>query len=453
MVLDVPKLSVKEKLSYGLGDFGANLVFQSQISFLLFFYTDVFGISAATAGTILLFSRILDAISDPVIGAVSDRTESRWGKYRPWLLWTALPLSVAFVLCYTTPGLTETGKVVWAVATCSVLMFLYAANNIPYSALSGVMTGDSTERTSLLSWRFVCVMAAVFVVNMFTLELVEWLGGGDKAVGYRGAMAVWAALAAICFGIAFAFTRERISTKQSDRGSLRQDLSELLYSGPWLALFAIGVLINIQLALRGGAMLHYFTHFLAREDLYGWFSGLGIVMAMIGILLSNPLAARFGKRVVFQTCLLLSAASIACFALLPRDWPWALFALQVLFQLAFGPTIPLLWTMMADVADYSEWKTGRQSTALAFASIVFGMKLGLGIGSWLSGEWLELVGYSKLSSQPEPAVRGIVMLVSIFPAAALMMGFVVLFFYPINDRREQQMRTALRERRESQRLH
>jgi glycoside/pentoside/hexuronide:cation symporter, GPH family len=263
MVLDVPKLSVKEKLSYGVGDFGANLVFQSQISFLLFSYTDVFGISAATAGTILLFSRILDAISDPVIGAVSDRTESRWGKYRPWLLWTALPLSVAFVLCYTTPGLTETGKVVWAVGTCSVLMFLYAANNIPYSALSGVMTDDSTERTSLLSWRFVCVMAAVFVVNMFTLELVEWLGGGDKAVGYRGAMAVWAALAAICFGITFAFTRERISAKQSDHGSLRQDLSDLLRSGPWLALFTIGIFIHIQLALRGGAMLHYFTHFLA----------------------------------------------------------------------------------------------------------------------------------------------------------------------------------------------
>jgi glycoside/pentoside/hexuronide:cation symporter, GPH family len=168
---------------------------------------------------------------------------------------------------------------------------------------------------------------------------------------------------------------------------------------------------------------------------------------MIGILLSNPLAARFGKRVVFQTCLLLSAASIACFALLPRDWLWVLFALQILFQLAFGPTIPLLWTMMADVADYSEWKTGRQPTALAFASIVFGMKLGLGIGSWLSGEWLDLVGYSRLSSQPEPAVRGIVVLVSIFPAAALMMGFVVLFFYPINDRLEQEMRESLRLRR------
>lgn len=448
MGIAVPMLTAKEKLAYGLGDLGANLVFQTQITFLLFFYTDVFGISAAAAGTILLISRILDAFSDPVIGAIADRTESRWGKYRPWILWTALPLAVALVLCYTTPELSHTGKLAWAMATCNVLMIVYAANNIPYSALSGVMTDDSRERTSLLTWRFICAMSATFIVNTFTLDLVKWFGGDDRDMGYRAAMGVWGALAAICFGITFTGTRERISTKSRTHASLRKDLSDLSRSGPWLALFAMAVLIHIQLALRGGAMLHYFTHFLGREDLFRWFNGVGLAVTMIGVLLSNPLAARLGKRTAFQTCMLLSAILLASFAMLPRDALWALFALQLLFQLAFGPTIPLLWTMIADVADYSEWKTGRQSTALAFASIVFGMKLGLGIGSWLSGEWLEFVGYSSVGGVSASAINGIVMIISVFPATALLVGFIVLFLYPINNRLERQIKLALRARRD-----
>ena len=448
MVSATPTLSVKEKLAYGLGDFGANLVFQTQITFLLFFYTDVFGISAATAGTILLVSRILDAFNDPIIGAIADRTNSRWGKYRPWLLWTAAPLAWALVLCYTTPQLSPTGKVVWAVATYNLLMILYAANNIPYCALAGVMTDDSIERTSLLTWRFLCAMSAAFIVNMFTLDLVERFSWVDTAFGYRAAMGVWGALAAICLGITFAFTRERISPEPRKRASWRHDVSELFRSGPWIALFAIAVLIYIQLALRGGAMLYYFTHFLGRKELFGVFSGMSLAVTMLGIALSKPLAARFGKRNTFQTCLLLSAVLMASFVLLPRDSLRALFALQVLLQLAFGPTIPLLWTMMADVADYSEWKTGRRSTALAFASIVFGLKLGFGIGGWLSGEWLELVGYSAESDKTEVVVRGVVLLISIFPAVALTAGFIVLFFYPITDRLEQQMRQALRAQRD-----
>jgi sugar (glycoside-pentoside-hexuronide) transporter len=442
-------LSQREKLAYGLGDFGANLVFQSQITFLLFFYTEVFGISAATAGTILLSSRIVDAFSDPVIGAISDRTESRWGKYRPWLLWTAAPLAIAFVLCYTTPQLSQSGKVVWAAVTCTVLMIFYAANNIPYCALAGVMTDDSSERTSLLSWRFIFVMVAAFGVNTFTIELVKWFGGSDRASGFRSAMGMWAVLAATCFMIAFAFTRERIIKKHSNHAAFRQVLSDLLYNGPWVSLFAMAVLIHIQLAFRGGGMLYYFKHFLNREDLFGWFNGVGFAAVVIGVSLSTPLAARLGKRTAFQMCLLVSTALLASFAFLPRESVMALFALQILFQLAFGPTIPLLWTMMADVADYTEWKTGRQCTALAFASIVFGMKLGLGIGSWLCGEWLGMAGYSLLPTQSSSAVRGIVVLISLLPAIALVLGFVALFIYPINERVEEQMREALSERRET----
>jgi len=450
----VPRpLSVPEKLAYGLGDFGANLIGQTQITFLLFFYTDVVSISAGAAGTILLVSRVLDAINDPIVGALSDRTTSRWGRYRPWILGSAVPLAVALVLCYTVPDFGASAKVVWAVVTYNLLMILYAANNIPYCALSGVMTDDSTERTSLASWRFVCAMAAALAVNMFTLDLVKYFGRGAEASGYQAAMVVWGAMAVICFAITFAFTRERIEPSPQQQSSLRQDLSDMVHSGPWIALFLLAVLIHVQLALRGGTMLYYFTHYVRRQDPiwrfspFGLFNGVGLVVVMIGVVLAKPLAKRFGKRNTIQVSLLLSAVFMALFAVVPRDALGPLFALQVLMQLSFGPSIPLLWTMMADVADYAEWKMNRRSTALAFASIVFGLKLGSGIGGWLSGEWLDYVGYMPTGDQSPTAIRGIAATISVFPALALLMGCVVLFFYRIDDRLGQQIQQALRERR------
>jgi sugar (glycoside-pentoside-hexuronide) transporter len=441
-------LSVKEKLAYGLGDCGANFVFQTQITFLLFFYTDVFGIPAGAAGTLLLISRILDAFCDPVVGALADRTKSRWGRYRPWVLFSAVPLAMALVLCYTTPAhLSVGGRIAWAALTYNLLMIIYAANNIPYSALSGVMTDDSSQRTSLAAWRFLGAMAAALAVNMFTLDLVNSLGRGELALGYQRTMGLWGVLAIVCFAVTFAFTKERISPSPRQSATLRQDLTALFHSGPWLALFTLAVLIYVQLAFRGGAMLFYFTHYLQREGLFGLFNGIGLSATMVGVFMSQPLAARFGKRRTFQWCLLLSAAFMAAIAVLPSDAIGALFGLQILMQLAFGPTIPLLWTMMADVADYSDWQTGRRSTALAFASIVFGLKTGFGIGAWLSGAWLEAVGYTSTNSASSEAVRGIVMLVSVFPAIALMLGFAVLFRYSIDDRMEAEIKRCLRDRR------
>jgi GPH family glycoside/pentoside/hexuronide:cation symporter len=444
MTTAIPRLSLREKLAYGMGDCGANFIFQTQITFLLFFYTDVVGIGVRAAGTVLLVSRILDTISDPVIGAISDRTHSRWGRYRPWILLSAVPLALALVLCYTTPDFGGTGKIAWAAATYNLMMLLYAANNIPYCALAGVMTDDSLERTSLQSWRFLCAMAATFIVNTTTLALIARLGRGDVAFGFQAAMTVWAVAAVVCFVLTFVGTRERISDRPNRVGSLRRDVSALVRSRPWIALFIVAMLVHIHLALRGSAMLYYFKHYLRREDLFEEFSGLGLVVAMIGIALSKPLTARFGKRNTFQMCALISTLLIASFALVPRESPRALFALQFLFQLSFGPTIPLLWTMMADVADYSEWKTGHAATALAFASIVFGLKLGLGIGAWLSGVWLESVGYLPAVAQPTgTTITGIRLLVSVFPAAALMLAFLALSFYPIHGRLEQKMRSAL----------
>jgi glycoside/pentoside/hexuronide:cation symporter, GPH family len=446
-------LTTAEKLAYGIGDSAANFVFQTQITFLMYFYTDVFGIGAGAAGTIVLVSRLLDAFTDPIVGALADRTKTRWGRYRPWILWTAAPLAIALVLCYVTPPLGTMGKLVWAVATYNLLMVIYAANNIPYCALSGVITADSLERTSLSSWRFVCAMAAAFVVNTFTLDLVERLGGGDLKIGYPATMALWAILTFVFLVITFAFTNERVQPDPKQNSSIWQDLFDLRQNGPWIALFLIAVLIHIQLAMRGGAMLYYFNHYLQANDIFDWignfglFNGVGLIFTILGIVLAKPLVSRFGKRTTFRACLLVSSAFMAGFALLPQDSLHMLFGLQILLQLAFGPTIPILWSMMADVVDYSEWTTGRRSTALAFASIIFGMKLGLGVGSWLNGALLEQFHYSPGAILSDTARFGIVAMISIFPAVVLMIGAGALFAYRLDDKFMNEIEIGLNSRR------
>jgi len=363
------------------------------------------------------------------------------------MLWTSVPLAVALVLCFTAPQLGDTGKIIWAAATFNLLMVIYAANNIPYCALSGVMTFDSSERTSLASWRFLCAMAATLIVNMVTVDLVTLFGRGDTAFGYQCTMGLWGAVVVVLLAISFGFTAERVSASPKQRSTLRQDLSDLIRNRPWFALFALAMLIHVQLAFRAGSMLYYFSHYLQREDLFGWFSGIGLAFTMVGVFLSKPLAERFGKRNTFQVCLLLSSLLMAMFALVPPDSLGALFALQILMQLVFGPTIPMLWAMMADVADYSEWKTGRRSTALAFASIVFGLKVGFGVGAWLNGSLLDYFGYTATAGQSVSAIRGIVLMISAFPAAALFVGFLVLFFYRIDGPLERQIEQTLRARR------
>jgi GPH family glycoside/pentoside/hexuronide:cation symporter len=399
-----------------------------------------------------LFSRVIDAFTDPLIGALADRTNTRWGRYRPWILLTAIPLAIALVLCYITPPFDATGKFIWAIATYNLLMIIYAANNIPYSALSGVITADPVERTSLSSWRFICAMGATFVVNTFTVNLVAHLGGGDSKIGYPATMALWAILAVVFFTITFAFTKERVQPNPQQH-SVWQDLSDLRHNGPWIALFSLAVLIHIQLAMRGGAMLYYFNYCLHLNNIFDWidnfgvFNGVGLIFTIIGVALAKPLVSRFGKRATFRTCLFLSSILMPAFALLPPDSLYMLFGLQILLQLAFGPTIPILWSMMADVADYSEWMTGRRSTALAFASIIFGLKLGLGVGSWFNGALLENFHYSPTAPLTDTSRFGIVSMISIFPAAVLMIGVAALFAYRLDDEFMDEIENGLRSRR------
>jgi Na+/melibiose symporter-like transporter len=297
-------------------------------------------------------------------------------------------------------------------------------------------------------------MTSALVVNVLTFDLIEILGGSDRALGFQLTMALWGALAVVFFVVTFAFARERISPTRVQRSSLRQDALDLCRNGPWLALFVLAVLISAQLSLRSGTMLYYFDNYIQLENVlerisnFGVFSGVGLGFAILGVMLSKPLTVRFGKRATFRVCLLLSATFMASFALVPPDSFALLLFLQILLQLSFGPTIPLLWAMMADVADYAEWKTGRRSTAFAFASIIFGLKLGSGIGVWLNGELLDYFGYSAAGDISHAATRGIVMMISVIPAAALLIGLAVLFAYRLDERMVKQIEQSLSDRRD-----
>jgi sugar (glycoside-pentoside-hexuronide) transporter len=442
-------ISVKEKIGYGIGDAAANFIFQTMLVFQLAFYTDTFGITAAAAGTLFLVVRVWDAIFDPIMGVVADRTNTKWGKFRPWVLWTAVPFGIMGFLTFTTPPFGAEGKLVYAYVTYVVLMMVYSANNLPYSALSGVITGDLAERTSLSSYRFVFAMSAAFVIQGLALPMVNFFGQGNSAKGYQFTMGIFSALAIVFFVVTFLTTKERVQPDPTQKSSIRQDFADLARNGPWLAMFVLTILIFVTLSMRGGVMLYYFKYFIGREDLFSVFNVCGLGSTIVGVVASTPLARRYGKRDVFIVGLGATVVFTALFVLLPRTAIVPIFGLEMLRQLAYGFTIPLLWAMMADVADYSEWKNARRATAIVFSAIVFGLKAGLGFGGAIGGWLLSAYGYVPNAEQSARALQGIRLTMSVFPAITFLLSVICLFFYRIDRELEVRITRELAERRRS----
>ena len=447
---DQGKLKIREKLGYSLGDCASNFVFQTQLVFLMSFYTDVFGITASTVGTILLFSRIWDGFNDPVMGALADRTNTRWGMYRPWLIWTAVPLALCFVLAYTTPNVGSTLKVIWAFVTYNMLMMAYTANNIPYSALTGVITGDNAERASLVSWRFILAMTAGMIVQTFTLDLVAVFGKGDDALGYQLTMALWATIGVVFYVIAFATTKERIKPDPRQKTSVASDIRDLVGNKPWMSLSLATALVFLYLSMRGGMGIYYFRYIVIHdnaEGLFGWFNGVGALTTLVGISLSKMLSLRFGKRDTYIMGLVICAFFTACFYFVPPENVTLIFVLQGVLQFFYGITIPLTWAMIADVADFSEWKSGRRATAMVFATTVFALKVGLSLGSAISGWLLDYYGYIPNEVQSAETTRGILLMMSLFPAAAFVLACGALMTYGIDRPMEKTIESDLTTRR------
>lgn len=447
---EIERLSVVEKVGYGLGDMAANFIFQTMVMFQLAFYTDTFGITAAAAGTLLVVVRVFDAAFDPVMGAVADRTDTRWGKFRPWVLWTAVPFGIMGFLTFVTPDLSPSGKLAYAYVTYVLLMAVYSANNLPYSALSGVMTGDLGERTSLSSYRFVCAMTAQLIIQGLALPMVNWFGQGNSAVGYQYTIGIFSILAVGLFVITFATTRERIRPAADQSATTSQHFADLSRNGPWLAVFGLTFVLFITLAMRGSVVLYYFRYYVGREGLFSAFNVLGTLATIAGILFSKGLAMRYGKRNVFIAGLLGTTVFTLAFLPLPPSAVTWMFAIEMLRQFVYGFTIPLLWAMMADVADYSEWKNQRRATGIVFSGVVFALKAGLGFGGAITGYLLSYYGYVPNAEQSPAALDAIRYTMSVFPAVGFAGCAGCLLLYGIDKAAEVRITDDLRERRDAQ---
>ena len=478
----IQRLSVGEKIGYSLGDLAANLVFQTLVTYLAYFYTDIYGLSTSDSSVIILTVGLVSAFAfNPIIGALADRTNTRWGKFRPWILWTSIPLGIMSLLAFSTPDFSYKGKFIYAVVTYTLLLFLYAANNLPYSALSGVITGDMKERNSMSSYRFVAVMFAQFFVQVFMYPLILKVGGGDKAAGIESLMTYLAVIGTFMLLITFFTTRERIVPKPEEKSTLKQDISDLVSNRPWIIMLSVTTLIFITLAMKGGSFVYYFENYVDKNSLedflqpilnvlsviglnffgedpvsagFGIFNAGGVIFMIVGITLSKRFADRYGKRDVFGVSLFISTIFIAIFFLYDSKSVFLMFSTQVLHGFFYGITIPLLWAMIADVADYSEWKNDRRATAIIFSAMMVGLKGGLSIGSAFVTYVLSIYNYSAFensnihSGQVESAIQGIKMLVSIFPSVPFFISVLLLFFYEINKNIESKIEKDLKEKRE-----
>jgi glycoside/pentoside/hexuronide:cation symporter, GPH family len=492
------KLSVKEKIGYSLGDGAANFVFYTMILFQTNFYTDVFGITAGAAATILLVARLWDAFADPIVGIAADRTNTRWGKFRPWVLFTTLPWCIVMVLAYTTPKGWDMGAMIaYAAITNVLLMTLYSANNMPYSALGGVMTGDINERAKLNSYRFVAVNAAQLIVGGFTLPLVaKFAVGHDRQYGWQMTMTVWSVICLIFFLITFLTTKERIKPVIQTKSSPKEDFVNLLKNNPWKVMFFMTLVHFAILSFRGGALYNYYHHFADKAALYNWLHGLGLtapalasgasvpsgilewlgyivhadksdlansnvadvansIINMIGtavtiivILLSPTLSKRFGKKAVATGGFgLASILTLAFYFLGPANIA-GMVILTILIAVAYAPTIPLIWAIYADVADFSEWKTGRRFTGIVFATIGFALKGGLALGS-SSFLWIMagLFNYDTKLPEMVNAIVGYRVCSSVVVGLLFAICTILLVIYPINKKMTIQMADELAERR------
>ncbi len=545
-VKNVQKLSFLEKAGYSLGDAGANLVFQVLMAYQFYFFTAIMGLGPAAAGLLFLIGRGFDAFTDPAMGLIADRTKHRWGRFRPWLVWSALPFAGIFWLTFTSPGWEPTYQMAYAYVMYFALMGIYTVNNVPYCALNGVMTGDVDERTSLSSFRFVAVTITQFIVQGFTWPLVAKLGNTDApaaardvaeaarnaanshlasltetgadpsaiaaatqaaeeaaanfaaanqafvaaaASGWSNTMAIFAVITIFLFVVCFFSVKERVQPDPNQETSAKQDMLDTLKNRPWMILFCATMMIFIMLVVRGGSLNFYMEAYVSRAAMgdflqglglqrsadvepqgfravlntfgllvnesrtnvpnvaYGMFMMAGTFSTLAGVFASKPLSKLFGKRAVFVTCLFLTACSTMWLFFIPADNIRLMVFQALSWGLCYGPTVPLLWSMIADAADYSEWKTGRRATGFVFSGVVFALKFGLGIGGFVQGAIFSAYGYEGGTELTERAILGVRMASTVYPAVFIIIAASILLFYPISKQLNYQIGAELAERR------
>ncbi|WP_420574598.1 MFS transporter [Kordia sp.] len=455
------KLTFKEKVGYALGDTAANIAWRTIGPFLPIFYTDVFGLGTAAVATLLLVIRFGDGITDLVMGNIADRTKSKWGKFRPWLLWTALPFGVALVLQFTTPDLSLTGKIIWAYATSIFYTLVYTANNVPYSALMGVMTSNVKERTELSSYRFFGAYLGGIIATIGVISLVDYLGQGDKNIGYQYTMYVLAFILAMFSLITFYTTRERV--KAVETNNVQEDYDDLVKNKPWLILLFIGFVFVTYNIIKQSSTMYYFTHYVNDENnifgsltAWGGKNGLAglyllslLVISMISTIFAPALTRKFGKVNLFIISILFSAATAGAMYWLEANQVGTMFVLGISSEFGAGLMPVLFFAMLGDAADYSEYKNGRRATGLIFSAGTFAMKFGGGVAGAITLMVLNLYNYDgQVAVKTAEMLEGIKLNMSLVPAIFVLVGIVALWFYPLTSKKMKEIEVALKAKRE-----
>ena len=448
-------LSFREKFGYGLGDTASNFFFQVFNIFLLYYYTDIFGLTPAAVGTMFIVTKVVDAVSDPLMGLIADRTNSRWGKFRPYLLWAAVPYGIMGYAMFANPDFTYAGKLVYAYATYTLMMLAYTTINIPYSALMGVISPSSAERTKVASFRFICAFGAAWLIGTFVTPLKNILGGEDEANGFRLTMMIFAVISIGLFWVTFATTKERVKTPQKD-SNLKSDFGALMSNGPWMALFLAAIFTLMNLAVRNGAIIYYFKYYVGDDgspiflifDKTAVFMSSGLFAMIAGVACTKLLSSRFGKRNLLIALSLMNALIMGAFFFIPPERYGLMVLVNCIGALISGPTPALVWAMYADCADYGEWKTGRRTTALIFSALQFAQKMGLAVGAGLSGFILAIFGFVANADQSDSSMMGIRLMFSVFPAALAILGIVAVVFYRLSEEQVREIENHLKKRRE-----
>ena len=456
------KLSFKEKFSYGFGDLASVLYWQTFMLYFTYFYTDVFLIPAGAAATMFLVSRIWDGVNDPVMGIIADRTKTRWGHFRPYLLWLCVPFAIVGVLTFTVPDFDPQGKLIWAYVTFILIMMLYTGINIPYTALLGVISPNSDERTSVSSFKFLFAFAAGIIVSATLLPMVKAFGGGNEAKGFQLSFVVYGIAAVIFFLIAFKGTKERVQSPKSQTSSIKKDLFELVTNKPWLILLATTITFILFVAVRGSVTVHYFKYFIGEKeltlpflgtgmhdfnDLVSAYNTIGQISSFLGVLLVSWFARLIGKKKAFIIIFIIAIFSTASIYFLSADQLGLLFILQITGSLTGGPLSVLIWAMYADTADFGEWKNGRRATGLVFSASTMSQKFGWAIGAYVALTLMAQVGFQPNQAQSVDSLNGLILLFSVIPAAFGVLAIIIISFYPISDKRIAEIGAELEQRR------
>ena len=458
-------IKLKEKIGYGFGDMASSMFWKLFGAYLMIFYTDIFGLPAAIVGTMFLITRIWDSAFDPIVGVVADRTHSRWGKFRPYLLWMAVPFGLIGVLTFVTPDWNPAGKLIYAYITYSLMMMIYSAINVPYASLLGVMSPDPKERNRLSTYRMTFAYIGSFIALLLFMPLVNFFSGNsrnldDQQTGWTMAVVIIAVLCIVLFLGCFAWTKERVKPIKEEQNPLREDLKDLFRNRPWWILLGAGVAALVFNSIRDGATVYYFKYFVVEEDyttvsfwgmsfvLSGLYLALGQAANIIGVIAAAPVSNRIGKRNTYMWAMIIATVLSIIFYWFDKDDLIWMFVFQVLISICAGSIFPLLWSMYADCADYSELKTGNRATGLIFSSSSMSQKFGWAIGTAVTGWLLGFFGFQANTVQSEEAISGIKMFLSILPAVGTVLSVIFISMYPLTEKKMKDITTELEQKRQ-----